>query len=117
MKKNNKNIANSTQKDELIRKEIKELISRIEPCSEVYLFGSRTRGTNKRNSDWDLLILLDGKVDLKRQEKIIDELFDIKLEKRIVFNSIIRNKDIWRNDELMHFTPFYKNVEIDKVAL
>ncbi len=117
MGKSKRNSTNKISKDEAIRNEIRQLITRIEPDSEVYLFGSRARGTHKRNSDWDLLILLDGKVDWKRQEKVIDELFDIELERRIVFNSIIRNKDFWRNDELMHLTPFYKNVENDRVVL
>lgn len=111
------NSANKISKDEAIKNEIRQLISKIEPDSEVYLFGSRARGTNKRNSDWDLLILLDGKVDWKRKERLNDELFEIELARGIVFNSIIRNRNFWRNDEMMHLTPFYKNVENDRVRL
>ncbi|OGU14094.1 MAG: hypothetical protein A2X61_04010 [Ignavibacteria bacterium GWB2_35_12] len=117
MRKNNKNNVKFVTKDEAIKNEIKQLISKIEPGSEVYLFGSRARGTNKRNSDWDLLILLDGKVDWPRKERLNNELYEIELNKGIIFNTIIRNKDFWQKDKLIRQTPFHINVQQERVAL
>lgn len=117
MNKTKRNRTNSISKDETTRNEIRQLISRIEPDSEIYLFGSRARGTNKRNSDWDLLILLDGKVDLPRKERLNNELYEIELIKGIDLNTIIRNKLYWQKDRLIRQTPFHLNVQRERVAL
>lgn len=117
MVKSKRNSANKISQDEAIRNEIRQLISNIEPDSEVYLFGSRARGTHKRNSDWDLLILLDGKVDWTRKEKLNNELYEIELIKGIDLNTIIRNKLYWQKDKLIRQTPFHLNVQRERVAL
>jgi predicted nucleotidyltransferase len=41
---------------------IRDVVSGIAPKSEVYLYGSRARGNSKKQSDWDILILLNMKV-------------------------------------------------------
>ncbi|TAL69131.1 MAG: nucleotidyltransferase domain-containing protein [Bacteroidetes bacterium] len=117
MGKSKRNSANKIRKEEAIRNEIRELISRIEPDSEVYLFGSRARGTHKRNSDWDLLILVDGKVDWPRKEKLNNDLFEFELENNLDLNTIIRNKLYWKKDILIKQTPFYNNIQRERVAL
>jgi predicted nucleotidyltransferase len=117
MGKSNINSVNKITKDEAIRNEIRQLISKIEPDSEVYLFGSRARGTHKRNSDWDLLILVDGKVDWPRKENLNNELFEFELENSLDLNTIIRNKLYWQKDRLIKQTPFYINVQKERVVL
>jgi predicted nucleotidyltransferase len=31
-----------------------------DPNAEIFLFGSRARGDNRKDSDWDVLILIDN---------------------------------------------------------
>jgi predicted nucleotidyltransferase len=39
---------------------ISKAIRRKDPYAEVFLFGSRARGDNRPDSDWDILILIDN---------------------------------------------------------
>jgi len=82
---------------------------------ELWLYGSHARGDYHEGSDWDLLILLD-----KNQQSFDD--FDIygypfvemgwKMGE--VINPMIYTKKEWKQRS---FTPFYHNVEHDKIAL
>jgi len=42
-----------------ILKAIKELVVERDSSAKIYLYGSRARGNAKKDSDWDLLILLN----------------------------------------------------------
>jgi predicted nucleotidyltransferase len=40
---------------------IRQKVNEIDKTAEVILYGSRARGDNKRDSDWDVMILLKRK--------------------------------------------------------
>jgi len=42
-----------------ILSQIKRIVREQEPSAKIYLFGSRSKGTARSDSDWDLLILLN----------------------------------------------------------
>jgi predicted nucleotidyltransferase len=42
---------------------VKDAVQEIEPAAEIILYGSRSRNEETSESDWDLLILVDGDVD------------------------------------------------------
>lgn len=48
-----------------ILSKVKEAVLKLEPSAEVILYGSRSRDDYRDYSDWDFLILLDGKVRYK----------------------------------------------------
>ncbi|MEW5766554.1 MAG: nucleotidyltransferase domain-containing protein [bacterium] len=66
-------------RDELLRK-VKETIHEVEPGAEVILYGSRSRGDEGLESDWDFLILVDGSVDDQRTDNIRHHLYEIEWE-------------------------------------
>lgn len=83
--------------------------------SEVWLYGSRARGTNRADSDWDILILLDkekllqddfGKVGYPFEEMAWD--FDECV------SPVLYTKHEWAARK---GTPFYQNVEHDKIRV
>ncbi|MDR0370623.1 MAG: nucleotidyltransferase domain-containing protein [Prevotellaceae bacterium] len=51
-----------------IFEEIKSLKRRLLPDEKVILFGSRARGDERKESDWDLLILLNRKEKIPEDE-------------------------------------------------
>lgn len=67
-----------------VRKIIDDVIARYEGIREIWLFGSRANGTNKENSDWDILIFADQNV-LGSLEKENSERY-LNLDIMIVFD-------------------------------
>ena len=82
--------------------------------STLLLYGSRARGDNRPDSDWDLLILLD-KPKLSSQDYDYGYPFsELGWEINEEINAQVYSKQEWDG---YHFTPFYKNVEHDKIVL
>lgn len=82
--------------------------------STLLLYGSRARGDNRPDSDWDLLILLD-------KERLSFNDYDYGYPFRELGWDIgeeisphIYTKKQWSE---WTFLPFYKNVENDKIIL
>ena len=48
----------------IVLSKIKSLVKEIDLDAEVILYGSRARGEEHQDSDWDILILVDSKTDL-----------------------------------------------------
>jgi predicted nucleotidyltransferase len=97
--------------------EIKQAILGIEPDAEIYLFGSRARGDYQEDSDWDLLILLDGDINYHRKGRIIEALLDTEINHNLTINRIVENKVEWKTDRVLHVTPFFKNVDREAISL
>ena len=102
------------QKDLL--KQVKNAVQKIEVEAEILLYGSRARGDSIDQSDWDFLILLDGKVDDKRTDRIRHRLYEVEWETGEVISSIIRNKKEW-NSRPYRSMPIHKVIEREGIAL
>ena len=59
-------------------KQVKNVVQEIELEAEILLYGSKARGDSIDQSDWDFLILLDGKVDDKRTDRIRHRLYEVE---------------------------------------
>jgi predicted nucleotidyltransferase len=97
-------------------KRVKEAVLKLAPGAEVILYGSRARGTARRDSDWDFLILLPEPVSKELELKIKDRLYDIELETDTVLTSIIRGKQTWLSKRY-EVVPLRQEVEKDGVAV
>ena len=92
------------------------MISGIAPKSEVYLYGSRARGNSKKQSHWDILILLNiTRITFDFEKRIIDALYDIEIETGEVISPLIYTKKDWDNKHF--FTPLYENINRDGIRL
>jgi len=87
----------------------------LPPNSRLLLYGSRARGEARKDSDWDLLILLD-------QPEITESDFDnvsfpftlLGWEIGELISPQMYTKQEW---DSLSFTPYHKNVEQDKIVL
>lgn len=91
-------------KDKVISR-IKSTVLQIDQGAVVILFGSRARGDNRTDSDWDFLILTDLPESRKTKDLFRDKLFDTELELEEPISTIIHNKSVWSDYEV---TPLYQ---------
>ena len=105
-----------TAKEQHIVNSIRERVLKLNPNAEVVLFGSHARGQATRDSDWDILILLNSlNVTREMEKKYREELFDLELEIGEPVSTFVFSKKDW---ELRHsFTPFYQNIKHDGMLL
>ncbi len=105
-----------SQDEKALLKRCANFIKRLDPSAEVILYGSRARGEAEPESDYDLLILTDGDVDIEREDLFRRQLFPIEIETGCVFTVILFSRRDW-NTPLYRVMPFYQNVEKDGVLL
>jgi len=94
--------------EEILNK-IKSGIGSKDPDAEIYLFGSRARGDNRKDSDWDILVISPGnKVTFEYEKELHDPIFDIELESGEVISLLIYSKSDWhkRKSDL----PLFLNI-------
>lgn len=83
--------------------------------SHMWLYGSRARGTEHAESDWDILLLINKDVrDNTDFETYSMPLTDFGLDNDELVSPHLYTIKQW---ESLSFTPFYQNVERDKVVL
>ena len=99
-----------------ILSKVKEAVLKLEPSAEVILYGSRSRDDYRDYSDWDFLILLDGKVDTKRTDAIRNVLYEIELNTDQIISSIVRSRQEW-NSPKYSVVPLRRNVEREGIRI
>lgn len=101
---------------ELVIQRIKELGQKILPeGASLWLFGSRARGDASPDSDYDLLILLDkDHITRDDHDNYGFPLRQIGWDISEEINPHIYPKKDWSS---WTYSPFYKNVEQDKIVL
>ena len=95
----------------IIKSEAKKMLPKN---STLLLYGSRARGDAQEGSDWDLLILLE-KPKLTVDDYALAYPFrELGWDMDEEFSPQVYSKDEWNS---FSYTPFYKNVEHDKIVL
>ena len=95
---------------------IRKIAQRVLPKgSTLYLYGSRARGDNRIDSDWDLLILLDKeRIDQWDRDNIAFPFVEMGWDINADIRPHTYTKEQWFNGA---HAMFYYNVEADKKVL
>ncbi|MEM6700729.1 MAG: nucleotidyltransferase domain-containing protein [Bacteroidota bacterium] len=93
---------------------VKARVSQFDQNAEAILFGSRAKGTARKESDWDFLILMSQPINYKVEDQIRDELYEIELEQREIISSIVESSEEWENYAI---TALYKNIKREGVKV
>lgn len=88
----------------------------MESSAEIILYGSRARGDAEHDSDYDLLIIINGYATLNKEDIFRRKLFPIELETGKVFTVFLINRKEWETP-LNNVIPFYQNIKRDGVIL
>ncbi|MCF8233180.1 MAG: nucleotidyltransferase domain-containing protein [Bacteroidales bacterium] len=103
------------QETENITRLIRQSINKVDSNAEVILYGSRARGDERADSDWDILVLTNYPVDFAIEDKFRDALFDLELETGEVLTLFVYSKKEWQ--ERQRFSPFYHNVQREGIEI
>lgn len=97
---------------------VKRAVLSVEPRSEVTLYGSRARGDAMPDSDWDLLVLLDGPVDWRRTDTVSDKIYDVELREAgcPVLSTSVHSQDEWRSPPWQAL-PYHASAKREGVLL
>ena len=101
--------------DAVIKDFLKQIASVRPRIHQLILFGSRARGNHKRNSDYDILLVVSKKDDM-----LLDALYEAVMEillahGRLVSLKVFEEREFVRLQTL--HTPFMKHVAEEGVSL
>jgi predicted nucleotidyltransferase len=102
-------------RDQLLDR-VRNAVRVVEPDAEIILYGSRARGDETDDSDWDFLVLVDGSLDERRTDKIRHCLYEIEWECGEVLSCIVRTREEWESS-LYKTLPLYKIVKSHGITL
>jgi len=102
-------------RDELLE-QIRQTVHEVEPDAVIILYGSQSRGDALSESDWDLLILVDGPQSDERTDRIRHSLYEVEWESGEVISSIVRNREEW-NSGIYQAMPIHQRIQQEGVRL
>lgn len=102
-------------RDSMLSK-IKSVIKQTDPLAVAILYGSRATGKAKKDSDWDILILVDqATVSLKKEQEFRHSLYDLELETGEHISTFVYSKNDWNTRQSI--TPIYRSVTENGIIL
>ena len=104
------------QRKQYITQLIRQKVNEIDNTAEVILYGSRARGDNRRDSDWDVMILLKRKdVDKKVEQTFRHNLLDIELEIGVPVSVFVYSKSDWEGK--YSITPLFISIKKEGILI
>jgi predicted nucleotidyltransferase len=97
-------------------KRCRKAVRQVVPDADVILYGSRARGDAHDYSDYDILIIVNGPVDMALEKKIRENVYPLELETCEVLTLIVYSKKEW-DSPLYRAMPLHKNIDREGVLL
>ena len=99
-----------------LKQQIKNSVITVDPTAQVILFGSRARGDERINSDWDILVLSKNeKIEKQYETEIRHKLFELQLYSGEAISTFVYSNNEWNGKYAA--TPFFENIKKEGVVL
>lgn len=95
--------------------ELKKSIKQKYVLVDFKLFGSKVKGDSDRESDLDVLIVLET-LDWKTEKAIFELCFEVGLKYDLLLSPIVYSKDEYESSP-NKITPFYLSVEKEGISI
>ena len=107
---------NGKEVENCLLRRCKAAVRRIVRDADVVLYGSRARGDAGEDSDYDIVVVVRGAVDMALEDRIRSEVYPLELETGAVITLMVYSRDDW-DSPLSRAMPFRRNVEREGVLL
>lgn len=99
-----------------ILKRIRNGIAKHDPKAEIYLYGSRARGDNRKDSDWDILVVSPNeKITFEYESELRDPIMDIELDSGEIISLLVYSKNDWIGKQSV--SPLFLNVSKEGIRI
>lgn len=105
-----------THADRELLSELKRVVSEFLPTATLLLYGSAARGAREPDSDYDVLVLLDGPISRQEEDRIRDAIYYLELAREVVVSFIFETREQW-NQPVAAVSPYHRNVEREGILL
>jgi predicted nucleotidyltransferase len=110
------NSLTSSAADTTLLQRCKKAVTDVVGDAEVILYGSRARGDAQEDSDYDILVIVDGPVNMALEERILSKVYPLELDTGAMLTLIVYNRQQW-DSALYRAMPFHKNVDREGVVV
>jgi len=97
------------EQDRAFLDRVRAAVHEVEPDARVILYGSHARGDAESDSDWDLLVLVDGFVPPDREAAIDRRLLEFGRETDAILSVMVYSHEEW-DSPLFRAMPYRQNV-------
>lgn len=94
----------------------REVVREVTPGAIVILYGSRARDEAEPESDYDILVLVEGTLTRQLEDQIGDRLYALELESGAVLSLLVYEKRMW-DSPLCKAMPLHHNVNQEGIML
>ena len=99
-----------------ILKRIRNGITEHDPNAEIYLYGSRARGDNRKDSDWDILVISPSeKITFDYESELRDPIVELELDSGEIISLLVYSKNDWIGKQAI--SPLFSNVSKEGVRI
>ena len=104
-----------TIQEKKVLSELKISILKLSDMAELRLYGSRARGDNDSESDFDILVVVPG-LTKELKDTIRDIVWEKGFDNDMFISALIVNKQDWYESPL-RVSPIKKSIEREGVSL